>query len=410
MDVDLSAPLLLDGATATNLMDHIPPDLCIPQWIAEHPEQILALQRRYVSLGCDIIYAPTFGANSPQLAACGLESRMEELNRELVALSRQAADGKAAVAGVLSPTGLSLEPYGEASFTEVLQAFRDQAAILEEAGADLFAVETMVSIAEARAAVLALQKFDKPVIVTVVTDEAGNMPHGDPALNALVTLQSLGIDAFGINCSSMEDTEAVLRQMKPYAKIPFIAKPSACTYNEDHRPAGKLTPAQFQEQAAGLIRAGASIIGGCCGTSPEHLEGTKALLAGKPAYKGHIPEENLLGDIILADLHQTYHLFCDQIECSKPLSCSFDMTDDFLRLESQQIDVITILLESVDDAKCFGENAHLATLPICFYAHDDLALGLALMLYAGRAMVDSRSSLESEVLKEIAQKYGAVIY
>ncbi|WP_195543135.1 homocysteine S-methyltransferase family protein [Massiliimalia timonensis] len=415
MDVDLSVPLLLDGATATNLFsDKIPEGTCIPKWITEHPQKLISLQREFLSAGCGLLYAPTFGASRNNLAQHGLEDEFETLNRTLVELSKQASAGKVPVAGVLSPTGLEVEPFGESSYTEVMDAFREQASILAEAGVDLFVAETMVSIPEARAAAIALRKFKKPVVITMTIDEEGNTLDGGKAVNALIILQELGIAAFGLNCSCGPAAMLeVLQQMTEYAKVPLVAKPSASSYDEDrHTLIPGLPPEQMAEQMKALIQAGASLVGGCCGTTPEHLRKIGAMLQQYPPaviFDSTRPIEKE-DEIILADSTEHYHLYSDQIECSAPLLCSPDMCDDFLRLEEERIDVIVVEIDNVDEARDFGANAHLSSLPISVYSHDEIALRLALLLYTGKALVDSRSSIEEETLKKIANKYGAIIY
>lgn len=409
MDVDLSVPILLDGATATNLFENlVPQDVCVEQWILEHPQKLIDLQKQYAAIGSQILYAPTFGASTPRLEKFGLADEMERINRELVALTRSVADN-VLVAGVLSPTGLTLEPFGETSFTEMIHVYREQAAVLVEAGVDLLVVETLTSIGEARAAAIALAKFDLPKIITLTVDKDGETPYGGTAVNALIILQELGISAFGLNCSCGPELMAeVLESLKPYAKIPLVAKPSACRYDEDTERLLPITPIEMAVQMKRLLAAGATIVGGCCGTTPDHLEAIRDAME-EHEFTPFVPAEGE-GDITLADIRQIYNLYCDQIECTEPLACSVDMTDELLELEGESVDVIVVEINTIDDAKDWALNAHMANLPVCFYSHDEISLRLALLLYNGRAMIDSRSSLEEEKLQKIAEKYGAVIY
>lgn len=414
MDVDLSVPLLLDGATATNLFSNsVPDNICIPKWITEHPDALQNLQQKFLSAGSKVLYAPTFGANSSALSKFGLEDQMESMNRTLVSLTKQVANDKTWVGGVLSPTGLELEPFGESTFTEVMRVFRDQAKVLLESDVDFFVVETMVSIAEARAAAIALRKLNKPVMITMTVDEEGNTLDGGKAVNALIILQELGIAAFGLNGSygpaAMKD---VFIQMAEYAKIPLVAKPSAVSFDEPTQSLTPISPDEMAQQMKQLIIAGASLVGGCCQTTPEHIKALGNVLTITPPpsifnLDRPIEKED---EIILADSKQHYHLYSDQMDCSEPICCSADMCDDFLRLEEERYDVIVIQLDTVEEAREFSENAHFSTLPICFLTHDELTLRLALMLYTGKALIDSRSSIEEDTLKYIAQKYGAIIY
>ncbi len=414
MDVDLSAPLLLDGALETNLFgDRAPESVCVEQWILEHPEPFLKLVTEFRQMGSKVVHTPTAGASRPRLARFGLEEQVKEYNRKLVELTRKAS-GELLVAGRLSSTGLTLEPFGDTSFTEMIEIFREQASALVEAGIDLLSVEEISSISEARAAAIALKKFHKPVMITMDVDENGETIYGGSAVNALVILQELGIAAFGLNCckgaNKMRET---IEQMKPYAKIPLIAKPSAYYFEEETEKLVELTPIELAVEMKELLSSGAQIVGGCCKTTPRHIE---AIAVAIEEYKeeqevpfSNEPEE-IIGDIILADTQQIYKLYCDQIEFSEPLTCTVDMTDELLQLEEESIDVILVQIDTAEDARDFALNAHMAKLPVCFLSHDELALGLALLLYNGIAMVDSSSSIEPERLEKIARKYGAVIY
>lgn len=413
MDVDRSVPLLLDGATATNLFpEGVPPDLCLEQWILDHPQKLVNLQKSFLELGCDILYAPTFGANAARLKKFGLQEHVEEYNLRLVELTKTAAEGKAAVAGVLSPTGLELEPFGETSFPDLIHIYREQAAAMKDAGADLFVVETMVSISEARAAALALKRFHLPVVMMMTVDENGDTLHGGNAVNALVMLQELGISAFGLNCAcGAESMVEVISQMKEFAKIPLAAKPAACRFDEETEKLIPVSPAELAHQMELMLDAGATIIGGCCGTTVAHLRAVRDMMREYIFGVSAITEEREnKGDIVLADCKQVYNLYNDYLVCSEPLACSPDMTDDLLELEEQSVDVILLQIHTLDDGEDFARNAHIANLPVCFYSEDEEALRHALLLYNGRAMIDSRTQIETNVLKKIAKKYGAVIY
>ena len=156
--IPLSMPILMDGATGTELRRLGMPDgACTEQWVLEHPDALLELQRAYVDAGSQVLIAPTFGANRVTLARYGLSGQVSVYNRRLAALTRKAAGGKARVAGDLAPTGKSIVPFGDASFEELVDIYTEQAAALEAAGVDLFLLETTMTMAEARAAVAVQQ-------------------------------------------------------------------------------------------------------------------------------------------------------------------------------------------------------------------------------------------------------------
>lgn len=410
MDVDLSSPILIDGEIATNLFRTNPCRCaCQEEWILNHPQEFIKLQTDFQEAGCKVLYTPTFGSSSVRLAQLGREDKLEEYNRKLVQLTREAAKEGVYVAGAMCATGLTLEPHGDSSFTEMMAVYREQAEILLDSGVDLLIVESLSSIAEARAASIALRKFQKPLMITLEVDEDGETPFEGTAINALIMLQELGVSAFGLNCAyGVKNIAQIVSRMKPYAKIPIIAKPSPVNYCEDTKEFVELTPQQMGEQITLVLSAGATIIGGYTGITPKHLKEMHQTMLSYHQPSGVQQEE--LGDIILADTMQLYNLYCDKIECSPLLTCSIDMTDDLLEVEDESFDVIMIEIDSVEDARDFAQNACIATLPICFSSHNETALKLALLLYQGRAMIDSHTTIDRETLEEIAQKYGAVIY
>ena len=228
--MELRFPLILDGATGTELQKRgYTGDVCAEQWTLDHPDAIIDIQRGYVAAGSQVVYTPTFGANRRKLEESGLFNCTADYNRRLAELSAQAVQGKALRAGDMSPTGAFLSPLGDVSFEELVDIYTEQAAGLERAGVDLFVIETMMTLSDARAAVLAVRSVsDKPIFVTFTCDENGRSVSGTDITAALVVLQGMGIDAFGLNCSAgPEQMLLQLKRLREYARVPLIAKPNA---------------------------------------------------------------------------------------------------------------------------------------------------------------------------------------
>ena len=228
--MELNYPLLLDGATGTQLQKHgMPAGVCAEKWTLENPDVILAVQKEYVDAGSRVLYTPTFGANRVKLEANGLFNKVEDFNLRLAALSKEAAGGRAWVAGDIAPTGLFLYPLGDTSFEELVEIYTEQAAALEKAGVDLFVIETMMTVAEARAAVLAVRSVSrKPVFVSFTVNEQGKTLMGSDVAAVLQIMQGMGIAAFGLNCSTGPDAMAgQLKRLHEIARVPLIAKPNA---------------------------------------------------------------------------------------------------------------------------------------------------------------------------------------
>ena len=194
-------PLILDGATGTNLQKAgMPGGVCPELWILDHPDVIVELQQKYVEAGTDILYAPTFSGNRIKLREYGVEDRIREINMDLVRLAKQAAGGKALVAGDMTMTGESLAPVGNLDIETLIDIYKEQAGYLLEAGVDLFVVETMMSLAETRAAVIAIREIcDLPIIASLTFQENGRTLYGTDPVTAVVVLQNLGADVVGIN-------------------------------------------------------------------------------------------------------------------------------------------------------------------------------------------------------------------
>ncbi len=269
--------VLLDGATGSQLrMRGMPVGVATDLWSYEHPEVIQDLQRAYVAAGSDIIYAPTFTANRIGLEMHGLADRLAELNTGLVRLAREAAGGRTLVAGDFTTVGKPLEPIGDMSYEALLDVYREQIEAVVAAGADLLGAETMLSIDECACFVEAAQSVcDLPVMCTLTMEADGHLLLGGDAVEAVETLQALGVSAVGLNCSVGPDQlEAVVTSMKAVATVPLIVKPNAGIPVMDDKGVAHydMTPEQFTASMRRLVDAGADIIGGCCGTGPEYIE------------------------------------------------------------------------------------------------------------------------------------------
>ena len=268
-------PVYLDGATGSNLQKSgMPTGVCPEQWILDHPDVILDLQKHYIEAGTQILYAPTFSGNRIKLEEYGLADKIVEINTKLVQLCREAAGDKGLVCGDMTMTGESLEPMGDLELEELIDIYKEQAKILYEAGVDLFVVETMMSLAETRAAVLAIKETcDLPIMVSMTFDEKGKTLYGNTPEGCMIVLQSLGADVVGINCSTGPERMAdMVRQMKQYANVPILAKPNAgLPQMVDGETVYDMGPEEFASFGPMLMEAGAAVLGGCCGTTPEHI-------------------------------------------------------------------------------------------------------------------------------------------
>ena len=272
-------PLLLDGATGSNLMKAgMPKGVCAETWILDHPQAILDLQRAYVAAGSQVLLAPTFTAGRMYLSQHGLEGELKELNRCLVALSREAAQGKAWVAGDMTTMGRADVPY-----ETMLEYYHEQAQALAEAGVDLILCETLMGHDEAMAALegCRMAAAELPVCCSFSVTADGMLYFGGSVYEAAPQVAEFGADAVGINCSVGPDQlESVVRALQESLTVPVIAKPNAGMPEIDDQGNAhySMEAADFGRHMAALHRAGASILGGCCGTEPPYIAALKAAL------------------------------------------------------------------------------------------------------------------------------------
>lgn len=402
--IPLSRPIVMDGATGTQLLSRgMPGGACTEQWVLEHPQVLLEVQQEYVRAGSQVLLAPTFGANRASLERHGIMGRVGEYNRRLVELTRQAAGEGVLVAGDLAPAGLALIPFGESSFEELVAVYTEQAAALEGAGVDLFMLETMTNMAEARAAVLACRSVsDKPVWVTFTCDDEGRTPAGTDVLAALIVMQGMGVSAFGINCASPADTAEQLERLTPYASVPLIAKPSAGL------PGACCAPEELAGFVPRYAAAGARIFGGCCGTGPAHVAALVRAV-GQVDFAAFRPVERD-PDVIPCASEKEARFITPDVDVGETIECSPDLMEDILEAEeiSPQGALKIAILEE-DDLDIFAENQYVVKDALCLWSDVPELLEKALRLYQGRAFWDGTEDLDEDFLREMAERYGLVL-
>lgn len=423
--------IVLDGATGTNLMAAgMPIGVCPEAWVMEHQDVLYDLQSAYVKAGTNIVYAPTFTGNRIKLEEYGLEDRIEEINTELVRLSKRAVDGKALVAGDMTMTGKQLFPLGDLMFEELVDVYKEQASILDHAGADLFVVETMMSLQECRAAVIAIKEVsDLPIMVTLSYNEDGRTLFGTPPETAVVVLQSLGVDAIGINCSTgpMEMVELV-EKMAQYSTVPILAKPNAGLPElEDDKTVYKMTPQEFADVAVALVNAGASIVGGCCGTTPEHIKALSDAVRELPIRKPLERHRRILASErknVEIDLDGGFIVVGERINPTGKKKLQAELKEGKLDLVRQmameqeengaKILDINMGMNGIDEKEMMKsviyEVSSTVDCPLCIDSSHVDVIEEALKIYPGRALINS-ISLESEKIEKllpVAAKYGAM--
>ncbi|MDE1177575.1 MAG: bifunctional homocysteine S-methyltransferase/methylenetetrahydrofolate reductase [Edaphobacter sp.] len=296
------SPVLCDGAMGTMLYARgVFINKCYDELNLSQPEMVRAIHQEYLQAGAEVIETNTFGANAYRLEHFGLPDKVREINLAGVRLARASVNeirdkqsSEAFVAGAIGPLGVRLEPLGKLGLDEARAAFAEQIAALVEdgpgVGVDLLCVETMTSIVESEQAVLAAREVAPgiPVIVMVTVDEDGNCLDGTSAENAAKRLTATGADAIGCNCSSGPVTVlSVIERMRPVTNLPLAAMPNAGIPRAvEGRTIYMTSPEYMASFTRKLIKAGATFVGGCCGTTPSYTRAMKSAIRAMDAMDG----------------------------------------------------------------------------------------------------------------------------
>lgn len=427
--------VILDGATGSNLMNcGMPIGVCTEQWILNNPQHLIKLQREYIKAGSNIILAPTFTANRIKLAEYGLEDKVNEINTQLVALSKKAVElegHRGYVAGDLTMTGKQLKPIGDLDIDTLIDVYKEQANALYNAGVDLFVVETMMSLAEARAAVIAIKEVcDLPIMVSLTFNEDGKTLFGSTPESSVVVLQSLGVSAVGINCSTgPKEMNSLVSSMLDYAKVPIFVKPNNGKPELiDGKTTYKMTPEEFAQLARELVDLGVNAVGGCCGTTPKHISCLKALVRGYkstkpvPKYKSVLSSENKVVNI---DINSNFMVIGERINPTGKKKLQEELRNNSLSLalkmaEEQTSNGASILdvnmgMNGIDEISMMeniiNELPAVTNLPLSIDSSYIEVIERALRVYPGRAIINSISYEERKCrpLMKIASKYGAMV-
>lgn len=430
--LEQKGPIFLDGATGSNLQKEGMPAGCCPEtWILEHPDIMIALQKAYVESGTQILYAPTFTANRIKLKEYQLDDQIVSINQRLIELSKQASDGKALIAADITMTGEQLVPMGTMEFEELIDIYKEQIQIVEEAGADLLIIETMMSLQETRAAVIAAKEVSNlPIMATLTFESDGRTLYGTDAKTAAIVLEKLGVSAIGTNCSTGPDQmAAIIKDMASVTTIPLIAKPNAGLpmLNEKGETVYNMPADVFAEQMVSLVEAGAKFIGGCCGTTPEYIRLTKDLT--KNLKVPHRTASSLRfitseRQTVAFSLEDRFMIVGERINPTgkkkfqeQLRNGDLSMVQDFAMSQEEcgaKILDVNMGMSGIDEKQMMLASLRkieeVTNLPLSIDSSHVEVIEAALRVYPGRALINSISleSTKADLLLPIAKKYGAM--
>lgn len=424
---------IFDGAMGTMLQEGgLKAGGCPELMNIEQPKVVRKIHEAYIEAGATMIETNTFGASSLKLDHYGLEDRVAELNQAAVRIAQEASRGRAKIVGSLGPTGRFITPLGDLDFEEAYQSFYEQAKALADAGADYLIFETCIDIQEMRAGLLAAKDATKlPIICQLSYSEDGRSVTGTDPQTAAVTLEALGADIIGVNCSlGPQELVPIVQTLADNCSVPISVLPNAGMPRlENGKTIFPMQPDEFASWGTKLVAAGATYLGGCCGTTPAHIKALAAAVQDlspaerKPADKRLRLTSRSKTIIIDKDLPTTLigerinptgrKKLAEEIKNGSLFSVKREAIDQ-VRAGARLLDV-NMGVGGIDQAKAMHdairEVAQITDSPLAIDTSDTKTLEAGLRAYPGRALINSVSA-EKERIEEflpLAKKYGAAI-
>ncbi len=423
---------IFDGAMGTMLQaGGLQAGACPELMNVEAPEVVKKIHRAYIEAGATIIETNTFGASSLKLSHYGLENRVRELNFAAVKIAKDAANFQAKVAGSMGPTGKFISPLGDLEFDDAYKIFREQAEALSEAGADFLIIETCIDIQEMRAALLAAKDAcNLPIICQLSYSEDGRTVTGTDPRSAAVILSAMGAAIIGVNCSlGPEQLVPVVKILAENCRVPVSVQPNAgMPYLENGATKFPMDAKTFGSWGAKLVEAGATYLGGCCGTTPDHIReladvvknlspaprrfNRPLMLASRS--KAVVIDKNLPTVLIGERINPTGRKkLAAEIREGSLLGVKKDALNQ-VKAGAKVLDV-NMGVGGIDQKKMMAqavrEIARITDAPLAIDTGDAAALEAGLKNFPGRALINS-VSFEPDRIKKflpLAKRYGAAI-
>jgi len=431
--------LILDGATGTEMQKRgLPPGVSPELWSMENPQVSADIYRAYARAGSDMLYTCTFGGTPWKLEEFGAADKTEQINCKIAENAVKTADELAEQEGIrplivgdIGPCGQFIKPFGDLDFEQAVQRFKRQVQGLIDGGVDLFVIETQIDIQESRAALLAIKELCGGfTMVSMTFDETGHSLNGTTPEAMAVTLESLGADVVGVNCSTgPKEMLNVIGRIRKMVQIPVMAKPNAgMPVIKDNETVFPMDADEFSTFAEPFAEAGVNIMGGCCGTNPEHVaklaqgmkglaplerkpvetamlsSATQALITGSNSTIRIIGErinptgkKILQGELKAGNMAYVRKLARDQAAAGADL---LDINAGMPGIDEKQtlLDIISSVVPVVN-------------LPLVIDSSDPDVVEAAVRYYPGRALINSISAEKEKLdkLLPVAAKYGSML-
>ena len=403
--------IFFDGGMGTILQEHGLKAGELPEtWNLSHPDEIIALNRSYFEAGCDVVNTNTFGAN-----ALKYPDNLQEIVQAAVSHAKtarqQAGREDAYIALDIGPTGKLLQPMGDLPFERAVELFGETIRIGAAAGADLVLIETMSDSYEAKAAVLAAKEnCDLPVLVTLIFDEKGKLLTGGTVDSTVAMLEGLRVDALGVNCGlGPKQMHPIIERLTQVSSLPIIVNPNAgLPRSENGKTVFDIAPAEFSDLMEEIAGMGVQALGGCCGTTAEHVAALRAAVEAVD-FSAFVPPRRD-PDVIPCASEKEARFITPDIDVGETIECTSDLLEDILEAEENAPQgALKIAIYDEDDLYTFAENQYAVKDALCLWTDVPELLEQALRLYQGRAFWDGTGELEAAFLQEMARKYGLVL-
>lgn len=425
---------IFDGAMGTMLQaGGLKPGACPELMNVEHPDVVKSIHEAYIKAGSTIIETNTFGASTIKLEHYGLADRMTELNTAAVKIAKSAAGERAKVAGSMGPTGRFIQPLGDLDFEAAYQVFYEQSQALAAAGVDYFIIETCIDIQEMRAALLAAKEAAPkiPVICQLSYSEDGRTVTGTDPQSAAVILAAMGADIIGVNCSlGPEQLVPIVKTLAENCQVPISVQPNAgMPYLDNGETKFPMGAVEFGTWGRKLVEAGASFLGGCCGTTPEHIKELAKNVKNLAEPVRHNTKQQLMlasrSKTVVIDKDLPTRLIGERINPTGRKKLAAEIREgSLLSVKKEAVNQtkagahlldVNMGVGGIDQAaamkRAISEISQISDAPLAIDTGDAKALEAGLRAYPGRALINSVSA-EKDRLRDflpLAKKYGAAI-
>ncbi|WP_448517533.1 homocysteine S-methyltransferase family protein [Pseudothermotoga sp.] len=421
--------LFLDGAYGTELFKRGFRGKLVEALNIENPEMVRELQRDYTDAGADILLTNTFSANRVKLAQYGLEEFIERINAKAVEIAKSVCKGGQLVFGDMSSTGTFVRPFGEIDFDEAYTIFKEQAQILVDSGVDGIIIETMSDLKELKAAVLAVRDVSKeiPLIVSMTFEEDGKSVTGTSVEIFATLMNDLDVDVVGINCTlEPKQMLSVFSRLAKHSMKPLCVEPNAGKpMLVGNRLVYRTSPEEFAIYMRDFVELGANIVGGCCGTGPEHIKLMRNYIGKRTPVQRAVKKEQFLASRTVLKPIEPFLIIGERINATGKKKLQEEIRQmnyqQLIRLAQEQeqegcaaIDV-NLGLEKVLSEEHFrgaiNELDRYASLPLSIDVQTLNFLEVCFREYVGRAVLNSATCDEKHLLPriELIKRYGGML-